>query len=249
MRTGLRSPRRCARPRGPLGTPPGATQRATWAMMRHVGANVRPDAPTWANLGRFWAQLGPILGPTWVHVGITFERVSNPLRRSLKSAQPGAQISEERHQENEPKHKVPELLNVFQRLSREQRQIYSQHATRMSGHVLGHGFPSEKRPKTLPKPSSTPASIQERFREPPDFDFEAMLGLSWAHVGPMLGPRAPKSSPREAQARSSDGPGAAQERPRAPKRPQGPPRRPPEADFGQKMRPTWAQLEANSGPT
>ena len=71
------------------------------------------------------------------------------------------------------------------------------------------------------------------------------------HVGPMLGPRAPKNSPRGAQARSLDGPGAAQERPRAPKTPQGAPRRLQEADFGSKMKPIWAHVgsvfQATSG--
>ena len=113
---------------------------------------------------------------------------------------------------------------------------------------FGTVFQAKKRPKTVPKPPSTPASIQERFREPPDFDFQAMLGPFWRHVGPMLGRRAPKSSPRGAQAWSLDGPGAAQERPRAPKRPQGAPRRPPEADFGPKIKPTWAHVGSVFGP-
>ena len=114
---------------------------------------------------------------------------------------------------------------------------------------VGTVFQAKRRPNTVPKPPSTPVSIQERFREPPDFDFQAMLGPFWPHVGPMLGPRAPKSSPRGAEAWSLDGPGAAQERPRAPKTPQGAPRRPPEADFGPKIKPTWAHVGSVFGST
>ena len=36
-----------------------------------LGANFRQDAPTWANLGRCWADFGSISGPTWNHIGLT----------------------------------------------------------------------------------------------------------------------------------------------------------------------------------
>ena len=105
---------------------------------------------------------------------------------------------------------------------------------------FGTVFQAKRRPKTVPKPPSTPASIQECLRQPPDFDFQAMLGQSWPHFGPMLIPcsqEQPKRGPGMVLGRTRSGPGAAQGPQEAPGGPQ-------EASRGR----FWTENQANLGP-
>ena len=131
--------------------------------------------------------------------------------------------------------------------------MHSKHATRTSCHAFRHGFPSEKKAENGPQTALDASFDPRALSRAPGLRFSGHVGPKlapfWPHVDPMLGPRAPKSSPRGAQAWSLDGPGAAQERPRAPKRPQGAPRRPPEPDFGPKIKPTWAHVGSVFGST
>ena len=88
---------------------------------------------------------------------------------------------------------------------------------------FGTVFQAKRRPKTVPKPPSTPASIQERFREPRTSIFRPC----WAHFGPMLVPCWAQQLPRAAQEGPRHGPWTDPERPRSgpgpPRGPRGPP--------------------------
>ena len=208
--------------------------------------------PTWSEdgliLGPTWADFGPNLGPSWLDFRTTLHSsTKQPEKWVTRRTNPRREEARKRATKTSSR-AAGAFFGTCQ--GSKDRCTQSMQRALLAMH-FGTVFQAKRRPKTVPKPPSTPASIQERVREPPDFDLQAMLGPFWPHVGPMLGPRAPKSSPRGAQAWSLDGPGAAQERPRAPKRPQGAPRRPPEADFGPKMRPIWAHVgsvfQATSG--